>query len=153
VYTEKSCLDLLEASEVSIQLTESKTPIKTNKYNYYEERDVQALIIVEATIVVKINEKSPNEYSSYRSSEEVNKLLEAELKKDEKSNFKTVWRDSEVWKLEETYALLNNSYDPRSFQRVPYANKKEASKKQSNPKQPEKKRLTRQEILKAASKE
>jgi hypothetical protein len=50
---------------------------------------------------------------------------------------KTEWRDSEVYRFDEVFSLLNQKYDARNFQKV------QAPKKELN----DKKRMTKKELI------
>lgn len=90
-------------------------------------------------------------YGTYEHAE-VHKLTTSEAKKDDKAKIKSQWRDSEVYRLEETYSLLNLEYDPRNFQKASH-NKKDQSYKRENTqkKEPIKNRISRQELMASAA--
>lgn len=90
-------------------------------------------------------------YGTYEHAE-AHMLTTSEAKKEDKAKIKSQWRDSEVYRLEETYSLLNLEYDPRNFQKASH-NKKDQSYKRENTqkKEPIKNRISRQELMASAA--
>jgi hypothetical protein len=91
-------------------------------------------------------EFQPCVYDTYEDQEVIKLITSESSTKEKPSQIKSEWRDSEVYRLEETYSLIELRYDPRNFQRGPKG-KKDSGMPKKTPKEPEKKRVTKQDLL------